>query len=429
MKQNIAIVNSPPKTADENEFKKKLNRAKSDLKRAQEKLNFLRECVVKQMSIKREVLDPEIRKYFLLRKQWIFLLKNALEQQNWSSEELNIIHINLLEEAQHIGNYLEDDEAITSLIQELVEMVDGDDEDYDDDWDEEAPKDFDFFQDASANGDGRSDPLNDLFKELQKDFEREEVEHVIKMFMKKFKMERHIFENCKTVEEVISVGTAYQRAKERTGAHHESQVPRANRPVQIRELYRKLASMIHPDKETDPTLKASKTELMQALNSAYRNNDIQALMEIQAKFVIDNPVDLLNTVEGVEAAIAHLKKEHKIIKNEIQHITANIKNTVGEGKFKKIEEFELLLNKAVRTELAALHMDFKRVEKDIASGFKSKKRLKLLVNEWSDESYFDSMYWFKIIYCTIKWRSLISLPTALMPLMLLITGVAWLCFY
>ncbi|WP_194727163.1 J domain-containing protein [Noviherbaspirillum malthae] len=49
----------------------------------------------------------------------------------------------------------------------------------------------------------------------------------------------------------------------------------------IREVFRKLASTLHPDKEHDPKERARKTELMQRVNSAYSNNDLLALLELQ----------------------------------------------------------------------------------------------------------------------------------------------------
>jgi len=49
----------------------------------------------------------------------------------------------------------------------------------------------------------------------------------------------------------------------------------------IREVFRKLASTLHPDKEPDPKERTRKTELMQRVNSAYSNNNLLALLELQ----------------------------------------------------------------------------------------------------------------------------------------------------
>ena len=49
----------------------------------------------------------------------------------------------------------------------------------------------------------------------------------------------------------------------------------------LREIYRKLASSLHPDRESDSELRAQKTELMQRINIAYQNKDLLALLTLQ----------------------------------------------------------------------------------------------------------------------------------------------------
>ena len=49
----------------------------------------------------------------------------------------------------------------------------------------------------------------------------------------------------------------------------------------IREVYRKLASALHPDKETDPTERDRKTDLMKRVNVAYDQRNLLALLTLQ----------------------------------------------------------------------------------------------------------------------------------------------------
>lgn len=49
----------------------------------------------------------------------------------------------------------------------------------------------------------------------------------------------------------------------------------------IRQVYRKLASALHPDKETDPTEQDRKTDLMKRVNVAYDRRDLLALLTLQ----------------------------------------------------------------------------------------------------------------------------------------------------
>jgi hypothetical protein len=49
----------------------------------------------------------------------------------------------------------------------------------------------------------------------------------------------------------------------------------------IREVFRKLASALHPDREQDPLERERKTVLMQKVNVAYGNRDLLQLLELQ----------------------------------------------------------------------------------------------------------------------------------------------------
>jgi hypothetical protein len=50
----------------------------------------------------------------------------------------------------------------------------------------------------------------------------------------------------------------------------------------VREVYRKLASGLHPDREPDPAQRAQKTELMQQANRAYEAGDLLALLMLHS---------------------------------------------------------------------------------------------------------------------------------------------------
>ncbi|MGE0862004.1 MAG: hypothetical protein AB7I01_14125 [Gammaproteobacteria bacterium] len=49
----------------------------------------------------------------------------------------------------------------------------------------------------------------------------------------------------------------------------------------VRQIYRKLASELHPDREADATARARKTELMQEANRAYADEDLIKLLDLQ----------------------------------------------------------------------------------------------------------------------------------------------------
>lgn len=59
----------------------------------------------------------------------------------------------------------------------------------------------------------------------------------------------------------------------------------------VREVFRKLASALHPDRETDPARQAHKTALMQRANQAHASGDLLTLLELQREWT-GSPADL-----------------------------------------------------------------------------------------------------------------------------------------
>src|SRR5260363_169051 len=77
-----------------------------------------------------------------------------------------------------------------------------------------------------------------------------------------------------------------QQAKRQKSARTLAKEQRAKEAAQhisksLQEVYRKLASSLHPDKELDLAERMRKTELMQQLNTAYEKKDLLHLLELQ----------------------------------------------------------------------------------------------------------------------------------------------------
>lgn len=78
-------------------------------------------------------------------------------------------------------------------------------------------------------------------------------------------------------------------AAQRRAAHHASRqrrkradpaTPTPSSTPSLREVYRRVASSVHPDRETDPAARARKTALMQEANRAYAAQDLLGLLEM-----------------------------------------------------------------------------------------------------------------------------------------------------
>ena len=104
----------------------------------------------------------------------------------------------------------------------------------------------------------------------------------------------------------------------------------------IREVYRKLASALHPDRETDPQERERKTALMQRANQAYGKNNLLQLLELQL---------------------------------ELEHIDQSVINNIGEDRLKRY-------NKILSEQLVELEQEIQYVE----GGFRARFDISPFVN-------------------------------------------------
>ncbi|MCK9366260.1 MAG: J domain-containing protein [Metallibacterium scheffleri] len=64
----------------------------------------------------------------------------------------------------------------------------------------------------------------------------------------------------------------------------------ADSAQQLRRIYRRLASALHPDRESDPELRARNTDLLKRANAAYAQHDLYTLLSLQMEArLLDSP--------------------------------------------------------------------------------------------------------------------------------------------
>jgi hypothetical protein len=89
-------------------------------------------------------------------------------------------------------------------------------------------------------------------------------------------------EETQRVEQAAQERDAKRKKPAKLSAREERAQAEAQRLKQsVRDIYRKLASALHPDRETDKAEHARKTSLMQRVNVAYAANDLLGLLELQ----------------------------------------------------------------------------------------------------------------------------------------------------
>ncbi len=84
----------------------------------------------------------------------------------------------------------------------------------------------------------------------------------------------------------------------------------------VREVYRKLASALHPDREPDASKRDAKTALMQRVNQAYEARDLLALLELQRE---SEQVDLTGLAN---ADTQRLKRYNAVFADQLASLKA-----------------------------------------------------------------------------------------------------------
>ena len=131
--------------------------------------------------------------------------------------------------------------------------------------------------------------------------------------------------------------------------------PGANEPPKpdlLRTLYRKLASSLHPDRESDAAEKVRKTQTMQGINTAYQNKDLLALLKLHNQTLQDD------TVATDALAEDTLREYNALLKAQLKTIESEIFRTIDEvtppgvamrsGRVKRPEQLERLMDNDIQ---------------------------------------------------------------------------------
>jgi hypothetical protein len=111
----------------------------------------------------------------------------------------------------------------------------------------------------------------------------------------------------------------------------QSRAQAARQAVQsVREVYRKLVSALHPDRETDAAEHKRKTALMQRANQAYERNDLLELLALQIEI---EQIDAASLAQLPEARLGHynevLQEQVQVLETQLQTQTAAFRYEFG----------------------------------------------------------------------------------------------------
>jgi curved DNA-binding protein CbpA len=83
-------------------------------------------------------------------------------------------------------------------------------------------------------------------------------------------------------------------------------------------VYRKLASALHPDRETDAAERARKTRLMQRVNQAYERNDLLGLLGLQIE------IEQIDTEHLAQVSEDRINHYNRVLKEQLAQLRTEI---------------------------------------------------------------------------------------------------------
>ena len=108
------------------------------------------------------------------------------------------------------------------------------------------------------------------------------------------------------------------KPRRRSAAQQQREADAQLATQSIREIFRKLASALHPDREPDPVQREAKTALMQKVNQAYAANDLLTLLELQLQ------IEQVDASHIAGASAQRLKHYNKVLAEQVSELKVEI---------------------------------------------------------------------------------------------------------
>jgi hypothetical protein len=163
----------------------------------------------------------------------------------------------------------------------------------------------------------------------------------------------------------------------------------------VRDIFRKLAGELHPDREPDPAERARKTALMQRVTVAYKAHDLLGLLELQLEIEQIAQADLNGLSEE------RVKQFNKILQGQLDEAEAEVAAFEHEaymlcgGRISERRLTPQALLRRLRVDVAEMRSSIKRVEAELEA-FRDANALKAWLKTYrpEPEPRYDDAFWF-----------------------------------
>lgn len=269
---------------------KRFNTLIRQIEQARQTLSAWQDNVVAYRQGYAEILTPLRDKLMANHRQWVLALDAALDRSGWTKAERTLLRELLCEAASEVLGGSGEDEVVKALHDKHAE-VDFDTERRD------TLRHIKSLAEAVTGLDlGEGDDIDD-----DEDFLA--------------RLNKGLLEQREAAQARRGAAAA-RRPKSATQRRREAEAKEATQSV--REIYRRLASALHPDRETDERQREAKTALMQRVNQAYEAQDLLALLQLQLQ------IEQIDESHIATASEARLKQYNKVLGEQSASLKAEI---------------------------------------------------------------------------------------------------------
>ncbi len=157
---------------------------------------------------------------------------------------------------------------------------------------------------------------------------------------------RQLREDAAALGPDLPAGHSKPRKQTARQVKHEAEQQQVGQS--LREVYRKLASALHPDREPDPQEHDRKTALMKRVNQAYASKNLLDLLALQLEVELIDPQGLQTL--GDE----RLRRYNQILTQQLSELQHEIAGTANAFKFRLgMDPYEPLVPAGLLRELKA----------------------------------------------------------------------------
>lgn len=273
---------------------KRFNSLIKQIEKLRQTLAGWHEVIPQYVRAHAEVIVPLLQSAREAQREWVFALDGLLQQPGWTKPERATLRELI---ADGTGELLANQDPAAAEDTELKALFDQHSEvDYDT-GQQEARSALQALMEATTGVDlGDPDEIRseeDLFQRMQEALEAKGAE-------------------------AAAAHAARASARRQTAAQKRREAEAQQATQSVREVFRKLASALHPDREPDAEARAEKTALMQKVNQAYAANDLLTLLELQLQ------IEQVDAGHVARASTQRLKHYNKVLAEQVSELKDEI---------------------------------------------------------------------------------------------------------